>query len=481
MDQIKEMESLYIGIDIGTTATKAICFDVHGNVVRQVSNSYPMYHPKPNWSVQNPQEILETVLKCIKEITKGIQPEFISFSSAMQSIIAIDETGKPLTDALLWADNRASGIAEELKNSEKGKHFYQKTGIPIHPFSPMTKIAWFKEFDSEVFLKTYKFISIKEYVWHYLTGEYYTDTSMASGTGLLNIHTLQWDDEVLGFLNIKPQQLSKVCEVTHQCKGISDDFLYVIGGGDGALANLGTGAMNKDCIALTIGTSGALRLPIDKPYLDEQMRTQCYHLMENQYLTLGAVNNGAIILQWLRETLLKTDQSFEVLFEQAEKIPAGSDGLLFVPYLLGERAPIWDASAKGSLLGMQITHTQAHLTRATLEGILFGLFQITEILLPDPEKRKQIKVMASGGFGKSELWLQMAADIFQMQVETSQTIEGSAWGAVLVGMKSLGIDTTNENKTGMTFFPNAKHKKVYEDAFAKFKMVYPVLKDLLDP
>lgn len=475
---MKEMESLYIGIDIGTTATKAICFDVHGNVVRQVSYTYSMYHPEPNWSVQNPQEILDTVLNCISEITDGFDPQFISFSSAMQSIIAIDENGKPLTDAILWADNRAITIAEELKKSEKGKHFYQRTGIPIHPFSPMTKIAWFKEFEPEIFSKTYKFISIKEYVWHHLTGEFCTDTSMASGTGLLNIHTLEWDDEVLEFLNIKSQQLSAVCKVTHQCKGILDDFLYVMGGGDGALANLGTGAMNKNCIALTIGTSGAVRLPIDKPYLDEQMRTQCYHLMNNQYLTLGAVNNGAIILQWLREMFLKTDQSFEVLFEEAEKIPAGSDGLLFIPYLLGERAPIWDAAAQGSLLGMQITHTQAHLTRATLEGILFGLFQITEILLPDPEKRKQTRVMVSGGFGKSEMWLQMVADIFQMPVVTSKTIEGSTWGAVLIGMKSLGIEINTESKTEMVYFPNAAHKKVYEDAFAKFKKVYPVLKNL---
>ena len=473
------MESFYIGIDIGTTATKAICFDIKGNVIKQVSNAYPMYHPKPDWSVQNPQEILQTVMDCISEITKGIHPQFISFSSAMQSIIAIDETGKPLTDAILWADNRANTIAEKLKNSEKGKYFYQTTGIPIHPFSPMTKIAWFKEFDSDIFSQTYKFISIKEYVWHHLTNEYCTDTSMASGTGLLNIHTLQWDSEILNFLNLKPDQLSTVCEVTHQCKGVADDFLYVIGGGDGALANLGTGAMNKGCIALTIGTSGAVRLPIDKPYLDEQMRTQCYHLIDDQYLVLGAVNNGAIILQWLRETLLKTDQSFEILFEEAEKIPPGSEGLLFVPYLLGERAPIWDAAAQGSLLGMQITHTQAHLVRATLEGILFGLFQITEILLPDPEKRKQTKVMASGGFGKSEFWLQMVADIFQMEVETSQTIEGSAWGAVLIGMKSIGKDITNENKTGKTFYPNTAHKSVYETAFNKFKKVYPVLKDLL--
>lgn len=471
------MEALYIGIDIGTTATKAVCFDKQGNVLRQIVKSYEMYHPKPEWSVQKPHEILKTVKECINEITNGIQPQFISFSSAMQSVIAIDENGNPLTDAILWADNRATGIAENLKNSDLGKHFYQKTGIPIHPFSPFTKIAWFKEFDVELFSKTYKFISIKEYVWHHLTNEYCTDTSMASGTGLLNIHTLDWDEEVLDFLNIKPNQLSKVCAVTHQCKGISDDFLYIIGGGDGALANLGTGAMNKNCIALTIGTSGAVRLPIDKPYLDDQMRTQCYHLMDNQYLTLGAVNNGAIILQWLKETLLKTEQSLEVLIEEASKIPAGADGLFFVPYLLGERAPIWDASAQGTLLGMQITHTQAHLVRATLEGILFGLFQITEILIPNPEHRKETKVMASGGFGKSELWLQMVADIFQMQVETSRTIEGSSWGAVLIGLRSLGEEIANDNKTGQTYFPNTENKSVYELAFNKFKKVYPLLKD----
>lgn len=478
MDQIKNEELFYIGIDIGTTATKVVCFDIQGNVINHISHSYPMYHPKPNWSVQNPQEILDTILKCIKEITNGIKPKFISFSSAMQSIIAIDKSGKPLTDAILWADNRANSIAEKLKTSEKANHFYQKTGIPIHPFSPMTKIAWLKEFDSEIFSKTYKLISIKEYVWHHLTGEYATDTSMASGTGLLNIHTLKWDDEILEFLNIKPQQLSEIYEVTHKCKGLIDNFLYVIGGGDGALANLGTGAMNKGFMALTIGTSGAVRLPIDLPFLDPQMRTQCYHLMDNQYLTLGAVNNGAIVLQWLKESVLKTTTSYEQLFAEASTIPAGSEGLLFIPYLLGERAPIWDASAQGTLLGMQITHTQAHLVRATLEGILFGLFQITEILLPDAERRKEITIMASGGFGKSEVWLQIVADIFQMKVETSQTIEGSAWGAVLIGMKSTGIKIENQTKKGKTFYPNPENKEVYDDAFAKFKKVYSLLNEL---
>jgi len=478
MDQIKKEQSFYIGIDIGTTATKAVCFDGQGKVIQQISHSYPMHHPKLNWTIQNPQEILDTVLKCIAEITKDIQPQFISFSAAMQSIIAIDEDGKPLTDLIVWADNRADEVAAKIKNSEKGNQFYQKTGIPIHPFSPFTKIVWLKEFDFETFSKTYKFIGIKEYIWLHLTGEYAIDTSMASGTGLLNIHTLEWDDEILDFLKINPRQLPTICKVTHQAKGLLDNFLYVLGGGDGILANLGTGAMEKGFMALTIGTSGAVRLPIDQPFLDLQMRTQCYHLENSQYLTLGAVNNGAIVLQWLKETILKTTTPYETLFEEAEKVPAGSEGLLFVPYLLGERAPIWDASAQGTLLGMQITHTQAHLVRATLEGILFGLFQITEILLPDPKKRKGTTIMASGGFGKSEFWLQIVADIFQMKVETSQTIEGSAWGAVLIGMKTTGTTVTNQNNTGKTFYPNLNNQKVYNDSFNRFKKVYSLLKGL---
>jgi gluconokinase len=470
------MEQFYVGIDIGTTATKAVCFDQSGNVIREFAKSYPMYHPKPDWSIQKPGEILRAVLECIQEITKGIQPQFISFSAAMQSIIVVDKSGKPITDVILWADNRAHLLAEELKNSEQGEHFYQKTGIPIHPFSPMTKIVWLKKKDKMSFFKADKFISIKEYIWHQLTGEYVIDSSMASGTGLMNIHTLEWESEILDYLEIQESQLSSIVAPTHQSQGLLDGFHYILGGGDGVLANLGTGAMEKGRLALSIGTSGAVRLPIVEPFIDSQMRTQCYHLMGNQFLKLGAVNNGAIILQWLKESILKTDESFEALFEQAKTIPAGSDGLLFVPYLLGERAPIWDASAQGTLLGIRITHNQAHLIRATLEGILFGLFHITEILLPNPEKRKEITIMASGGFGKSELWLQMVADIFQMNVIVAETIEASAWGAVLIGFTAKGLIIPKQ-RTGKTFLPNRDCKEIYEQSFQKFKRIYPVLKE----
>jgi gluconokinase len=472
------MNDFYIGIDIGTTATKAMVFTKEGKVVNQCCISYEMHHPQLDWSVQKPADVLKAVIDCIENLTQTITPQFISFSAAMQSLIAVDSKGKPLTDAILWADNRASEIANKLRLSDLGQQFYKKTGIPIHTFCPMTKIIWLKENEPKIFKNTHKFISLKEYIWHNLTGEYVIDSSMASGTGLMNIECLCWNDKILNFVGISQDKLSTVVSPTHSAKSLSKNHTLIIGGGDGALANLGTGAMKKDRMSLTIGTSGAVRLPIDKPFIDAKMRTQCYHLVDNQYLTLGAVNNGAVILQWLKESILQTNESFDELINQAQGVSAGSDGLIFVPYLLGERAPIWDASAQGTLLGITINHTKAHFIRATLEGILFGLLSITEILIPDKKEREEMTVMASGGFTKNEIWLQMAADIFYMKVVVSPKIEGSAWGAVMIGFMAFGIKSNQHDIEEKIFFPNPQNKMIYQENFRKFSKVYHALKDL---
>ncbi len=472
------MNQFYIGIDIGTTATKAMVFTKEGKVVDYQCISYEMHHPKPDWSIQKPFVVLKAVVDCIENLTYKITPQFISFSAAMQSLIAIDTNGKPLTDVILWADNRASEIAQNLRESDLGKQFYEKTGIPIHTFCPMTKILWLKENEPEIFAKTYKFISLKEYIWHHFTGEYVIDSSLASGTGMLNIECLCWNEQILNHLGISRDKLSTVVSPTHTAKSLTKNHTLILGGGDGALANLGTGAMKKGRMSLTIGTSGAVRLPIEKPFIDAKMRTQCYHLVDSQYLTLGAVNNGAIILQWLKESILHTNESFDELILQAQNAPAGSNGLIFVPYLLGERAPIWDASVKGTLLGITINHTKAHLIRATLEGILFGLWSITEILLPIQKEREQIIIMASGGFTKNDVWLQIAADIFQMKVAVSQKVEGSAWGAVLIGFMALNLQTNHHDIEEKIFYPNKDNQRIYQENFRKFSKVYEALKDL---
>lgn len=473
------MVHTYIGIDIGTTATKAVVFSPLGQVLFQTSREYPMYHPHPNWSTQKPEDLLRAVLECLQEVTQTYpQARFISFSAAMHSLLLLDEQHQPLTDCMLWADNRAAEQAERLRSTPEGKYIYQRTGIPIHTFSPLTKLWWLKEEEPTLFQRAYKFISAKEYIWHYLTGVFQIDSSMASGTGMLNLQALQWDQEVLNDLGIREEQLSQIVPTTFFTQSLDAQHTLVIGAGDGPLASLGTGAIGEGKMALTIGTSGALRLPVRGPKVDPEMRTQCYHLIDDQYLSLGAVNNGAVVLQWLKENVLRTEASFENLFEQAAGVPAGADGLLFVPYLLGERAPIWDAKARGVLLGLGIQHRQEHFVRATLEGIVLGLRHIAEVLLPNATERAHIEIRASGGFAKSELWLQIVADVFQMRVVVAETVEGSAWGAVILGCKALQLEYSDEGGEEQVFEPNPAHGELYEIAFEQFQKVYPFLQEM---
>lgn len=469
----------YIGIDIGTTATKAVVFSPRGQVLFQTSRDYPMYHPEPNWSIQKPADLLQAVLACIQEVTKAYPTaSFISFSSAMHSLMLLDEQNQPLTDCMLWADNRAAEQAERLRATPEGKFIYQRTGIPIHTFSPLTKLWWLKEEEPALFQQAHKFISAKEYIWYHLTGAFQVDSSMASGTGMLNLQSLQWDAEVLRDLGIVEEQLSTIVPTTFFTQSLDGQHTLVIGAGDGPLASLGTGAIDEGKIALTIGTSGALRLPVRGPKVDPEMRTQCYHLLDDQYLSLGAVNNGAVVLQWLKENVLETEESYETLFERAATVPAGADGLLFVPYLLGERAPIWDAKARGVMLGLSIQHQQAHFVRAAMEGIVLGLRHIAEVLLPNAAERAGMEIRASGGFAKSELWLQIVADVFQMRVVVAETVEGSAWGAVMLGCKALGLECEDGGGEEVGFEANLENAEVYEVAFKQFQKVYPFLQGL---
>jgi gluconokinase len=474
-----KMVHSYIGIDIGTTATKAVVFSPVGQVLYQTSREYPMYHPQPTWSIQKPEDLLQAVIDCLQEVNHHFPgASFISFSAAMHSLLLLDEQGKPLTDCLLWADNRAANQAERLRDSAEGPSIYQRTGIPLHTFSPLTKLWWFKEEAPAIFQKAHKFISAKEYVWQHLTGVYQVDTSMASGTGMLNLESLDWDEGILEDLEIRPDQLSEIVPSTYCTKSLDGQYSLVIGAGDGPLASLGTGAIGAGKMALTIGTSGAIRLPVRGPKMDPEMRTQCYHLIDDQYLSLGAVNNGAVILQWLKENVLRSEASYETLFEQASTVPAGSDGLLFVPYLLGERAPIWDANARGCMLGLSIQHRQEHFVRAAMEGIVLGLRHIAEVLLPTEADRANVEICASGGFAKSELWVQIVADVFQMRVILAETVEGSAWGAVLLGCKALGLECKEQVGEEQVFEPNRENAEVYAAAFERFREVYPMLNKL---
>jgi gluconokinase len=484
-----------LSLDIGTTSTKAIAFTQDNQIMAQYSLGYPILHPQPNFSEQNPTEIWQAVGEGIRKIQKDTQKignlQAISFSAAMHSLICVDKKGKPLTNCIIWADNRSAEIAEKLKKTPIGQQIYAQTGAPIHPMLPLCKLLWLKEQEPEIFAQTQLFIGMKEYIFYQLTGNYLVDYSLASATGLFDNQTFAWSKLALDLIGINESRLPPLVPIFHyelskpewtEGLGIPENTPLVIGGSDGGLANLGAGATKQGRLALTIGTSGAARTCVSKPLIDKQMRTFCYALSQDLFILGGGMNNGGIVIDWLQKILLRDSEKPVnplIISELAQDIAIGSDGLLFLPYLLGERAPWYDANAKGVFFGVQIQHTPAHFARAVLEGITLAMYSIGESIV---ENGQNIEVIyASGGFAHSKFWVQIVADVFGIKVILNESVEASAWGAALVAWQALGI-IEDFGQTGdfaanvEVFEPNWANHQVYQSIFKKFTRLYQVLK-----
>ncbi|MBQ0139496.1 MAG: gluconokinase [Kurthia sp.] len=450
----------YIGVDIGTTCTKALLYDENGQVLHSASFGYPLYSPTPAVAEQNPEEIFTAVVKTLKSVISLEKYDvstlqFVSFSAAMHSVIAIDEKGQPLTNSITWADSRATKFAEKIKSDWNGKKIYMRTGTPIHPMSPLAKITWLRHEKEEIFNATAKFIGIKEYVFHKLFGRYIVDHSIASATGLFNLTTNDWDEEALAVAGITTTQLSELVPTTtvvtdmlpamYEKIGFPADVRFIIGANDGVLSNLGVNAIDPGVVAVTIGTSGAIRTVSDKPVTDPKGRIFCYVLTDKHWVIGGPVNNGGMTFRWVRDELAASEvetakrlgiDSYEILTKIAERVAPGAEGLLFHPYLAGERAPLWNANARGSFFGLGLHHKREHMIRAVLEGVIFNLYTVLlalEELIGIPQK-----IQATGGFAKSALWRQMMADIFNQTVTVPESHESSCLGAVVLGLYATG-------------------------------------------
>jgi gluconokinase len=470
----------FLGIDIGTTSVKSIAFSKEGKTLCEYSVSYPIKHPKPDWSEQDPEEITNAVIKTVENILQELYPVLpglCSFSSAMHSLIAVDQKGKAISPSIIWADNRAAGIAARIHRENHSRDFYTRTGLPVHAMSPFCKLQWIRENQKELFDKAYKFIGIKEYVFNKLFGIYAIDVSIASATGLMNAQTLQWDPWILEQVGISADRLSEIVGID---KIFSSPYIFpalqnvpfVIGGSDGAMANLGT-TNEPDSLVITIGTSSAARIIVNKPQIDPGMRTFCYFIKDNQWLVGGASNNGGVVLQWLQEDFFHSEKTITGFLKQASSIKPGSEGLIFLPYLMGERAPIWNADAKGILFGIQINHSQETMIRASLEGIVYCLYGISHAILERTEIRN---IYASGGFARNELGLQILADVFDLPVLVCDTIENSAWGATICGMIALGIPIPAKSGISKKYSPDPSAHSVYANGFQKFQRLYELLK-----
>ncbi|AEN99460.1 gluconokinase [Lactobacillus sanfranciscensis] len=479
-----------IGVDIGTTSVKTVLYDEDGNVKGYSNNLYPLYQDTADMAEEDPEEIFSAMIEGLNHVLEKADLEHgslkgVSYSCAMHSVICLDENYKPLTRAITWADNRAVKYADELKENGIGMELYKKTGVPTHPMTPLTKIMWLRNEKPDIYKKTRYFVGIKEYINYKLFGELKEDYSIANATGLFNIFTMDWDDQALEVAGVTRDQLPKLVDTTYQFKGMVDhcanmiginkETPFVIGASDGPLANLGVDAIQPGVVAVTIGTSGAVRVVTDKPTIDSKGRVFCYYLSENMWVVGGPVNNGGIVFRWVRDQLCLPEKvtaeqmhldAYDLLTQIAAAVPAGSDGLIFLPFLGGERAPIWDADARGTFFGLTRKHTRANMIRAALEGIVYNLYTVMlalEEVVGEPKK-----IQATGGFARSKLWRQMLADIFEQDVNIPESFEGTALGAATLGMYSLGMisslyDVSKFVGVTNTHKPNPKNYEAYRE------------------
>ncbi len=487
----RKERSMYIGIDIGTTSSKAILFNRKGESFGKFSAMYPLETPYPRHKEQDPDLILEGVIKILSEAYElgqemGEEIEFISFSTMMHSLMAVDDKNRPLTQCITWADSRSIDYVEEFKKNGRGLELYRRTGTPQHPMSPFYKLMWLRDKDRENFKRAHKFISIKEYIFYEFFGDYLVDYSMASATGMFNIYDLVWDREALDLVGIDENRLSRPVPTTEILRGLrpayrdrlgfKEEIPFVIGATDGCLANLGSKGIDRGSMVITIGTSGAVRVVSDKPLIDRSGRTFSYILTEDKFVSGGPINNGGIVYRWFRDNFSEREREiahknkmdpYDLINRSIEKVGPGSRGLLFYPFLTGERAPFWDANLRGAYLGISDSHRKEDFARSLIEGICFSLRSVYNVL--EELMGKVDRIYVNGGFTRSEEWLRILASVMDKEIVVSENYETPSLGAVMLGLLATGqVDSLEELDSmldrGRSYYPD-QNRKVYDDLF----------------
>ncbi len=482
-----------VGIDIGTGSVKAVALNLVGKSIDVAQHYYPSNSLTPGYHEQNPEDIWAAFVLCLQDlhVKIGYRPLAISLSSAMHSLMAVNEYGKPLAPMMTWADNRAASIATALAASAQGIAIYKATGTPVHAMSPLCKLIWLHQNNPELFKKAHKFMAIKEFIWHKLFKVYEVDHSIASCTGLFNLHELTWHDAALKLSNVTAERLS-----TPVTTGFSRKFLrhpelpfmekgipFFIGASDGCLANLGSMAYQPGVAVMTIGTSGAVRMASSSPLPNEKAMTFSYILDAETFICGGPINNGGLALQWWLKNCGEqqlTDEAYKRFFQSIKDVPAGSKGLLFLPYLTGERAPIWDSESCGAFFGLTLQHERMHFSKAVIEGICYAMRSVLEAITENNHPITHIHI--SGGFVKSKVWVQLLADVTGKNLVLVQTEDASAVGAAYLAMKDLGLmksyPVAQLNSLKM-ISPNAANSDRYSKNFEVFKQLYVNLKETM--
>jgi len=487
--------SYFIGIDSSTTATKALLMDANGAVLGVASAGYSYETPRPLWSEQHPDLWWGATVQSIRQVMAetGLAAQAvkgIGLTGQMHGLVMLDAQGEVLRPALLWNDQRTGAECDEMRAKMGKERLIDITGNDALTGFTAPKVLWVKNNEPQIYAQVAQILLPKDFVRFKLTGEYAMDKAGGAGTQLFDVRQRNWSSELLHTLDINPAWLPPTFEGTDvtgrlsadaaEATGLSVGIPVMGGGGDQAANAVGTGAVVDGIVALSLGTSGVVFASTDQPIIEPEGRLHAFcHAVPNKWHLMGVMLSAAGSLRWYHDTLAP-GTSYDDLLAPAATVLAGSEGLLFLPYLTGERTPHPDPLARGAFIGLTVRHTQAHMTRAVLEGVAFGLRDSFE-LMKGAGLADVTQVRISGGGTQSALWRQIMADVLQAELVTVNSTEGAAYGAAVLAAVGTGTFDSTESAceeliriTGRT--APGKNVSRYNEQYAVYRTLYPALK-----
>ncbi len=483
-----------LGLDISTTGAKAILIDEQGQVIATHNTPHPSSTPKPLWSEQNPADWwdgIATSIRAVLDQTHHPEIAAVGLTGQMHGLVLLDAGGSVLRPSILWNDQRTQAQCDEITQRIGFERLIQLTGNRALTGFTAPKILWVRENEPEIYAQAAHMLLPKDYIRLMLTSDYVMDVSDASGTSLLDVANRRWSSEVLAALDIPAAWMPRLAEgpeVTGvvnadaaEMTGLKVGTPVVGGGGDQAAGAVGVGAVEPHIVSLVVGTSGVVFAPLPAYAYEPQGRLHAFcHAVPGMWHFMGVTLSAAGSLQWYRDTLAAGEE-FDALLAPAADIAPGSDGLLFLPYLSGERTPYPDPLARGAFIGLTVRHTQAHMTRAVLEGVAFSLKDCFG-LMDNAGLPTQLQVRVSGGGARSPIWRQILADVLGAPLVTTNSTEGAAYGAALLAAVGARVfpDVASACQAAIrtSAATEPRDSSVYERPYRNYQALYPALKEI---
>ncbi len=482
-------EPAVVGIDLGTSAVKVLAVTTDGRQIADGAEFYGLVTPQADRVEQDVEVVYRATMRVLERVLadvrlRGSDVRAIGFSSAMHGLIAVDDAGEALSRVITWMDRRSSDVALRWRTDGTGARLYARTGAPMHPMLPIAKLRWLAEHEPALFASARRFVGLKELFVFRWTGEWLIDWGLASATGLFAFAARAWDAEALAAAGIRADRLSTPVPPSTALRAfrpaiarelqLEPDVAVVLASSDGALANIGVGSSDRD-VAVTLGTSGAVRVLTATPALDPDGRTFCYCAADDSYVVGGPTSAAGASLDWIFALLLdevpKADR-FTHAVELAAAVAPGSNGLTVLPFFAGERAPYWNAAMRGAVAGIDLSHDRRTIMRAAFESVVFGVKAVYEVVTERTQTAERL--LMSGGLTKAPFVRQLLADAFETAAVEPRQPEASAFGAALLAAQAIGaIDDALAIARSAGYDPatepDAAPRGAYREAYARYR------------